>query len=113
MHKPPIKFDNGTFHVKVKDLLRSERGKALINKMSKLDLVKTTRYISDCLVNEDEDKLVLEWFNHPKKLTIYYDKQSDYADYIQVWGSDMQNQMQEGTLRNLADLQTLLIWLNK
>lgn len=92
MHHPPIRFDNGTFHVK-----------ALKNNCS----------FSDCLINETEDNLIFEWFNHPKKLTIYYDKPSDYADYIQVWGSDMQNQMQEGTLRNLTDLQTLLIWLNK
>lgn len=43
MDKPPIYFNNGTFHVKVKDILNSPRGKDLILKMYQLDLVNKTK----------------------------------------------------------------------
>lgn len=69
--------------------------------------------LSDCLINEDDEDLIFEWWNNHKKLTIYLNKESFQVDYIQVWGSDLQNEMQEGSIKSLTILGSLFIWLNK
>lgn len=69
--------------------------------------------LTDFLFNEDDEDLIFEWWNNHKKLTIYLNKESFQIDYIQVWGSDVQNEMQEGTIKNLDTFKTIFKWLNK
>lgn len=66
--------------------------------------------LTDCLINEDEEDLIFEWWNATKKLTIFLNKETFQIDYIQVWGSDMKNEMQEGSIKTI--LSTLFAWLN-
>ena len=69
--------------------------------------------LTDCLITEDENDLIFEWWNDPKKLTIYLNKKFFKVDYIQVWGSDMQNEMQEGSIKSISTLYAVFAWLNK
>lgn len=54
------------------------------------------------------DEIVLEWWHKNKKITIYVCE--DTIDYIKVWGTDMENEMEDGIV-NLYDRDNLInLW---
>jgi len=63
----------------------------------------------DPLVNVNEDEIVFEWWNDPKKISIYVEHES--IQYIKVWGADMDNQMEDGEIRNVSQMLSLWQWL--
>ncbi|GBF81521.1 hypothetical protein [Aphanothece sacrum] len=59
-----------------------------------------------------DNEIVLEWWHKEKKLTIYVCKNS--IDYIKVWGSDMDNEMEDGSISlNENELTSLWKWLTE
>lgn len=56
-----------------------------------------------------EGEVVFEWWHSTRKLTIYVTAQN--ADYIQVWGSDVNTEMNEGEVNSLSICQRLWLWL--
>jgi hypothetical protein len=60
-------------------------------------------------VNEEEGEIVLEWWNKQKKLTIYVC--SDTIDFIKVWGSDIDNEMEDGSISLNNNIDFLWRWL--
>ncbi len=56
------------------------------------------------------EEIVLEWWNREKKITIYVCL--DSIDYIKVWGADMDNEMEDGSLSlNEGELKKLWMWI--
>ncbi|MBR8828429.1 MAG: hypothetical protein DSM107014_11115 [Gomphosphaeria aponina SAG 52.96 = DSM 107014] len=63
------------------------------------------------LINVTEaQEIVLEWWNKTKKITIYIDQET--IDYIKVWGPDMDNEMEEGSITLDQDLKNFWNWIN-
>jgi hypothetical protein len=64
----------------------------------------------DPLVNlSSNTEIVLEWWHTSKKLTIYID--GDRAEYVQVWGADIDREMVDGDANQAAVVETLWRWL--
>ncbi|MEH2289409.1 hypothetical protein [Nostoc sp.] len=62
------------------------------------------------LVNLSIDsEIVFEWWYGTKKLTVYI--LGNTAEYIKVWGTDIDNEMEDGTSSSLAELTALWKWL--
>ena len=59
-------------------------------------------------INSDNE-IVLEWWNQEKKLTIYVAE--GVIDYIKVWGADMDNEMEDGSIDLEDDLTELWQWI--
>lgn len=50
-------------------------------------------------------EVVLEWWNHERKLTLYVDKEQ--TQYVKVWGEDIDTEMDDGLLVETAIAPTL------
>ncbi|WP_298914730.1 hypothetical protein [uncultured Nostoc sp.] len=62
------------------------------------------------LVNLSFDsEIVFEWWHETKKLTIYIP--GNTIEYIKVWGTDIDNEMEDGTSSSPAELTALWKWL--
>lgn len=55
------------------------------------------------------DDQVFEWWNGDKKLTVYFG--SDETEYVRVWGEDIDNEMDDGTIDDDSDFDELWHWL--
>ncbi|MFM7888114.1 MAG: hypothetical protein ACKPCM_15805, partial [Pseudanabaena sp.] len=61
------------------------------------------------LVNVSCDSdVVLEWWNKSKKLTFYINQSS--LDYIKVWGSDIDDEMEDGSINSMHDYSIGRLW---
>lgn len=59
-----------------------------------------------------DNEIVLEWWHKEKKITIYVCTNS--IDYIKVWGADMDNEMEDGSISlNENELTSLWKWLTE
>lgn len=54
-------------------------------------------------------EVVFEWWQGDKKLTVYFGR--DVIEYIKVWGDDIDEEMDDGTLDDLSDFDELWRWL--
>ncbi|MGL4568074.1 MAG: hypothetical protein ACRCU6_06050 [Fusobacteriaceae bacterium] len=62
------------------------------------------------LINISEDlELSIEWFNDPKKLTLFYKK--GLLEYLKSWGPDLDLEMEDGSICSNKDLDFLFEWL--
>ncbi|NDJ22298.1 hypothetical protein GS682_11775 [Nostoc sp. B(2019)] len=62
------------------------------------------------LVNLSIDsEIVFEWWYENKKLTVYIF--GNTAEYIKVWGPDIDKEMEDGSATSLAELADLWKWL--
>jgi hypothetical protein len=52
-----------------------------------------------------EGEVVFEWWNDPRKLTVYCTAED--ANYVKVWGPDMVTQMEDGDATSPAARQQL------
>ena len=50
-------------------------------------------------------EVVLEWWNHEKKLTLYVDEEK--TEYVKVWGDDIDAEMDDGILLDTTIAPTL------
>jgi hypothetical protein len=55
------------------------------------------------------DEIVLEWWNGKRKLTIYIE--ADRIEYIQVWGTSIDNEMTDGDASESSAIEYLWHWL--
>jgi hypothetical protein len=62
------------------------------------------------LVNLGVDsEIVFEWWHENKKLTVYI--LGNTAEYIKVWGTDIDNEMADGSVTSATELNDLWKWL--
>lgn len=55
-------------------------------------------------------EVVFEWWQDAKKITLYFGALE--AEYIKVWGTDIENEMESGTLVDGWTVTSLWLWLN-
>jgi hypothetical protein len=56
-----------------------------------------------------DSEIVFEWWHGTKKLTVYILRNT--AEYIKVWGTDIDNEMEDGTSSSPTELTALWKWL--
>jgi len=56
-----------------------------------------------------DNEIVLEWWNLGKKITIYV--KEEVIDYIKLWGADIENEMEDGSISLNDDLIDLWQWI--
>ncbi len=60
-------------------------------------------------VNE-KGQITLEWWQDERSLTIFI-RSEDQIDYLKAWGTDIESEMEDGTLYRLADFALVSRWL--
>ncbi|CBN55687.1 hypothetical protein OSCI_2310005 [Kamptonema sp. PCC 6506] len=86
-----------------------ETAERLIERLHSVAL-KNNWWWCDPLLNISfENEIVLEWWNQEKKITIYV--YEEVIDYIKVWGADMDNEMEDGSISLDEDLTDLWQWI--
>src|SRR5258706_12457137 len=66
-------------------------------------------WIKPNVIADADGEVVFEWWNGPKKLTVYIGDES--AEYIQVWGSDIHSEMSSGNAESISVCRSLWLWL--
>jgi hypothetical protein len=61
------------------------------------------------VIADADDEVVFEWWNGPKKLTVYIG--DDSAEYIEVWGPDIHSEMSSGDAESINVCRSLWLWL--
>jgi hypothetical protein len=56
-----------------------------------------------------EGEIVLQWWNDPKRLTIYFSAHE--ATYITSWGADIETEMEDGDAASASSRARLWEWL--
>ncbi|MGF1518368.1 MAG: hypothetical protein ACFCVB_11255 [Nodosilinea sp.] len=64
---------------------------------------------SEPLVNVYGSEMVFEWWHDTKKVTVYFSETS--AEFIKVWGSDIDSEMEEGIAETNDQIEVLWKWL--
>ena len=71
--------------------------------------VKVGPWIQPHISASETGDITFEWWNGPRKLTLYFDDQG--VDLIRVWGIDIDDEMQHLRMKSTADLATSWAWL--
>lgn len=61
-------------------------------------------------VSVSENEVILEWWKDELKLSLYVGEQS--IEFIRVWGTNIDNEMNSGVLWQDSDFASLWHWLN-
>jgi hypothetical protein len=61
------------------------------------------------LVNIYDSELVFEWWHNEKKITVYFSEKK--AEFIKVWGADIDGEMEEGIVETSDQIESLWKWL--
>lgn len=64
---------------------------------------------SEPLVNISGSEMVFEWWHGAKKVTVYFSETN--AEFIKVWGADIDNEMEEGVAETNDQIEVLWKWL--
>lgn len=61
------------------------------------------------ITSSEQGEIVCEWWRKEKKLTIYFG--DDGVEFIKVWGTDMEKDMESGDLATEWDVVAVWRWL--
>ncbi len=67
------------------------------------------KWCDPAITASSEGEVVFEWWQEPKKLTIYVGNQS--AEYVKVWGPDINTDMEDGSANSPDMRDSLWKWL--
>jgi hypothetical protein len=67
------------------------------------------RWLVPHVTSSAEGEVVCEWWNDPKKLTVYFTAED--ASYVKVWGPDMVTEMEDGDATSPEARELLWSWL--
>lgn len=84
-----------------------------VNKLRQLLLHSNSRWIDPLVSDSADGGVMLEWWNHDtgRKLTVYI--HGDRSEYVQVWGTDIFDEMDEGNAEPLESFASVWWWLTK
>ncbi len=60
--------------------------------------------------SNERGEILLEWWQGPRTLTIYI-RPEDEVNYLKAWGSDIEDEIEDGEISRLADFVALSRWL--
>ncbi|PZV16658.1 MAG: hypothetical protein DCF21_10290 [Leptolyngbya sp.] len=116
-----INFRNTYLHTLLKSLLpfslQSSKAISLNTTLNAVNWIIELRKIvglrkywwSEPLVNISGSEMVFEWWHDGKKVTVYFSETN--AEFIKVWGADIDNEMEEGTAETNDQIEFLWEWL--
>lgn len=87
-----------------------ETAERLIEKLHSIALTNNWWWYDPLLNISFDNEIVLEWWNQGKKITIYVSEK--VIDYIKVWGADIDNEMEDGSITLNEDLTDLWQWID-
>ena len=88
---------------------RIETAEKLLDLLYSIALKNNWWWYAPLLNISCDNEIALEWWNQSKKITIYVSEES--IDYIKVWGADMDNEMEDGSISLEDDLTDLWQWI--
>lgn len=68
------------------------------------------RWTSPHIGVNERGQIVLEWWQEGRSLTVFI-RSEDQVDYLKAWGSNIVNEMEDGTVSRIADFVSLSRWL--
>lgn len=71
---------------------------------------KLGSWVPPHITKGETGEVVFEWWRSTKKITLYFG--STDAEYIKVWGMDIENEMESGELVDGWPVTALWLWLN-
>ena len=74
----------------------------VIEQLQQIALSNTWWWDSPLVNVSSKNEIVLEWWNKERQITIYV--YEEVIDYIKVWGADMDNEMEDGSVTLDEDL---------
>ena len=66
-------------------------------------------WLTPHVTSSAEGEVVFEWWNDPRKLTVYCTAED--ANFVKAWGPDIVTQMEDGDATSPAARQQLWMWL--
>lgn len=72
--------------------------------------IKLDSWTSPHVTLSENNEIVFEWWHGTKKITLYFGETG--SEYIKVWGTDIETEMDSGPLRDDWNLTSLWLWLN-
>ena len=66
-------------------------------------------WIKPNVIADANGDVVFEWWHGKKKLTVYIEDES--AEYVQVWGTDVDAKITDGSIESMSDSRELWMWL--
>jgi len=60
--------------------------------------------------SNERGEIALEWWRGERTLTLFI-RSEEQLDYLKAWGSDIENEMEDGEVSRLADFVALSRWL--
>ena len=71
--------------------------------------VASLGWIKPNVTGGPEGGVVFEWWYGKRKLTVYVEEQS--IEYVQVWGTDVDAKITDGSIESMSDSRELWMWL--
>lgn len=71
--------------------------------------VASLGWIKPNVTGGPEGGVVFEWWYGKRKLTVYVEEQS--IEYVQVWGTDVDAKITDGSIESVSDSRKLWMWL--
>lgn len=109
-----LNFDNSGFKKLINvDGVSSKTAVCAIKLINKLRSIAINEHLwwQKPLINAGNDiEVVLEWWNKKKKLTVYVSEST--AEFIKVWGSDIDDDMEDGSIDSDDTLKSLWAWMD-
>jgi hypothetical protein len=99
-------FKSSALQLPTTTIIRAEEW---LNCLEQVVISSQLRWLAPLINVSPNDEIVFEWWNGEKKLVIYIEE--DSADYIQVWGADIDDEMSDGQANNIEKIDDLWHWL--
>lgn len=71
--------------------------------------VASLEWVEPNITCGSDGEVVFEWWFNQRKLTIYVGEES--IDYVQVWGTDVNAKITDGSIESINDYRPLWTWL--
>jgi hypothetical protein len=72
--------------------------------------IKLGSWSSPHITLSESNEIVFEWWNGTKKITLYFGEHD--PEYIKVWGTDIETEMESGILTDGWTLTSVWLWLH-
>lgn len=75
--------------------------------------IKATRFMGLPLFiyKEDDETFVFQWISGEKRLSLFIN--NDSIDYLKSWGSNIHENMEDGTVEDILSIMNLACWFSQ
>ncbi len=73
-------------------------------------LARSVQWAEPHIGSNERGQVTLEWWREGRTLTLFV-RSGDQVDYLKSWGSNIESEMEDGTVERIADFIALSHWL--